>query len=127
MAIVLDASAVIALLLDERGASQVRDVLHGALISTVNLSEVVARLADDVPVESLRAAVDTLALIAIAPDEATAFDAGRLRPITAFAGLSLGDRFCLALARRTNLPVLTADRAWLKIASATEVEVRLIR
>src|SRR5699024_11038986 len=28
------------------------------------------------------------------------------------SGLSLGDRLCLALAERLQMPVLTADRAW---------------
>jgi ribonuclease VapC len=38
--------------------------------------------------------------------------------------LSLGDRACLALALRLGLPVLTADRSWLKLE---EPEVRPIR
>ena len=41
------------------------------------------------------------------------------------AGLSLGDRACLSLARRLGLPALTADRAW--SALDLEIEVRLIR
>lgn len=125
--IVLDASAVIAVLLEEPGARQVEDVLDDALISTVNLAEVVARFAGQRPTDIVRATVDALALVTIAPDDATAFDAGLLRLVTASAGLSLGDRFCLALARRLSAPVLTADRAWLEVARRTGVEVRLIR
>lgn len=125
--IVLDASAVIALLLKEPGAPQVQAALDDALISTVNLAEIVARLASQRPLEKARAAIDALALTTIAPDDATAFDAGALRLVTASAGLSLGDRFCLALARRLGAPVLTADRAWLKVAAETRVVVRMIR
>ena len=56
-----------------------------------------------------------------------ALDAGFLRGLTDRAGLSLGDRFCLAVARRLACPVLTADRTWQQIASDAEVEGRLIR
>ena len=46
---------------------------------------------------------------------------------TAEAGLSLGDRFCLALARRDGLPAWTSDQNWKKIADAVEVKVVTIR
>ncbi len=62
----------------------------------------------------------------VPPDEAMAIDA-RLLADTRAAGLALGDRFCLALARRLRSPVLTADRVWAAIAEAVDVEVRLIR
>jgi len=45
-AYVLDASALLALFLDEEGADRTEEVLDGGLISAVNLSEVGARLAD---------------------------------------------------------------------------------
>ena len=53
--------------------------------------------------------------------------AGRLRAVTAEAGLSLGDRFCLALARRDGLPALTADKQWSTVADAADVTVSVIR
>lgn len=40
-------------------------------------------------------------------------------------GLSLGDRACLALGMKMNLPVLTADRAWAKLDLG--VQVNLLR
>ena len=57
--------------------------------------------------------------------EAEALEAGWLRTVTRAAGLSLGDRACLALARREALPVVTADRAWQQLA--LDVPVELIR
>lgn len=63
----------------------------------------------------------------VAADEALGWEAGFLRAATAVAGLSLGDRFCLALARRLELPVYTADRAWKEAASAVGVKVTTIR
>jgi PIN domain nuclease of toxin-antitoxin system len=35
--------------------------------------------------------------------------------------LSLGDRFCLAVAERLGLPAYTADRAWRKAVTAAQV------
>jgi PIN domain nuclease of toxin-antitoxin system len=42
-------------------------------------------------------------------------------------GLSLGDRYCLALAKREGVPALTAERRWPDIAAAADVTVNLIR
>jgi ribonuclease VapC len=60
-------------------------------------------------------------------DQTLATLAGHLRAATAEAGLSLGDRFSLALARRDGLLALTADRQWRSIADAVGVEVLVIR
>lgn len=49
----------------------------------------------------------------------------RLWPKTRSAGLSLGDRACLATAHRLELPTLTADWAWSELDF--EVDVQLIR
>jgi len=128
MRIILDASALIAVLLGEKGAEAVEAALDAALVSTVNVAEVVSALArDGNPEEDLRTIVAGLKLAAIPPDEAASVDAGLLRRITDAAGLSLGDRFCLALARRLKAPVLTADRAWTRISEEAGVEVRMIR
>lgn len=51
----------------------------------------------------------------------TAIDVARPRPLTRDAGLSLGDRACLALARRLDAPVLTADTAWQGVAHRVEL------
>jgi PIN domain nuclease of toxin-antitoxin system len=50
-----------------------------------------------------------------------------MRTITDRAGLSLGDRFCLAQARRSGAAALTADRSWRVLAAPLGVEVELIR
>ncbi len=55
---------------------------------------------------------------------ADAVTSAALRSSTATA-LSLGDRLCLALALRLELPVLTADRAWAEVAHG--VDVQLVR
>jgi PIN domain nuclease of toxin-antitoxin system len=116
---VLDASALLAYLRDEQGADMVADAIAaGAAISTVNLAEVLSRTADrgGDPARIMRQMTDRGLLDgAIATEPFTAADAvevARLRPSTRAQGLSLGDRACLALARRLHRPALTADTAW---------------
>ena len=50
-----------------------------------------------------------------------------LRPATRVAGLSLGDRACLALARERGLPAVTAERRWPEIAEAAGIAVEVTR
>ena len=38
-------------------------------------------------------------------------------------GLSLGDRACLALALKLNLPALTTDRIWENLNLSVQVQV----
>ena len=121
--VVLDASALLALLQDEPGGDRVLESLPGAFISSVNLSEVVAKLAElGMPEPDIRLAL-SLGLEVVPFDEALAFSAGTLRTVTRSEGLSLGDRACLALALSRSLPAHTTDRAWRDIHIDVEVEV----
>lgn len=124
--VVLDASAVIALLRSEKGADMVASVLPGAAISAVNLSEIATWLSDaGTEAKKIRLTLDGLHLQCNAFDEEIAFKAADLRKATRGKGLSFGDRACLALAKRLALPALTADRTWAELD--LDVEVRLIR
>lgn len=125
---VLDASAVLALLLGEPGADKVQSALDSSIMATVNLAEVVSHYAK---LGAARPDVEALLRplpIRLAPiDAALSYDAGMLRPITLEGGLSLEDRYCLALAKREGLPALTAERRWSMIAAATGVAIEMIR
>ncbi len=124
--LVLDASAVIAFLRNEKGADVVASAIPGATISTVNLSEVAAWLSDSGADEGeIRLTLDGLNLEFSTFDGDAAFAAGGLRRATRAKGLSFGDRACLALANRLALAVLTADRSWAELDIG--VEVVLIR
>jgi len=132
LAPVLDASALLAHLRDEPGADVVAEAIaSGAVVSTVNLAEVFSRVADrgDDPAKLAAELTQSGLLdgaITVEPfTAADAIDAGRLRPLTRDAGLSLGDRACLALARRLDAPALTADTDWQGVAHG--VELRPIR
>lgn len=124
--VVLDASALLALLNAEPGSELVSVALPGASMSSVNYSEVVARLSDSgVPPGEIRQALDGLGIDVQSFDEMQAFAAGLLRPATRAAGLGLGDRACLSLGVLHSMPVLTADRAWQGLD--LDVEVRMVR
>lgn len=129
---VLDASALLAYLREEPGAAVVADAIaQGTAISTVNLAEVLSRVADrgGDPVQLCEELVARGLLegaIAVEPFlTADAAEVARLRPATRGEGLSLGDRACLGLALRLGVPAFTADTAWRGLR--TGVELRQIR
>ena len=123
-AIVADASAVIALLVGEPFTRFDPLRLPGAAISAVNLSQTLARLREiGMPEAEIGTAVATLNLRVIAFDEPQARATARLRTATRHAGLSLGDRACLALGGMLGCPVVTADRVWANLDVGVEVVV----
>ena len=124
--IVLDSSAVIALLFDEPGADKVRDVLPSSILSAVNYAEVLSRYERDNKDSRAVAARLGSDVHEIVPfGAALAYTAARLIRETRPFGLSLGDRCCLSLAIDRKASVLTADRVWLKLGLA--IEIRTIR
>jgi len=122
---VLDASALLVLLKGEAGSERVIEALmDGAAIGAVNFSEVVAKLREGGMLEeAIHESLDSLELDIVEFDTEFAYQAGLLRPLTKSAGLSLGDRACLALAQNLNLPALTADRAWDGLSLGIRVQV----
>jgi len=126
--VILDASALLALLKGEPGGAKVASVVADAAISVVNLSEVVSHFVRaGMPTNEVEDMLNALPFALVPADAGLAWEAGRLRADTAEAGLSLGDRFCLALAKREGLPAWTADKAWKTVAGAANVKVVLIR
>lgn len=124
--VVLDTSAVLALIYREAGADTVAAIADRAALSAVNLAEVLTKMAERgvSPVTAFGSLMELgLTVIPLSPDHA--MGAAELRDQTRHAGLSVGDRCCLALARSLGLPALTADRPWARIEVG--VEVRLIR
>jgi PIN domain nuclease of toxin-antitoxin system len=125
-AVILDASAVLAYLLDERGGEVVVAELGGSVISAVNWAEVSERTRIlGAWSASLRYEFESSGAQVIPVEAAHAEHAAALREPTRSKGLSLADRICFALAASRDAPVMTADRAWAEIDLG--VEVRLIR
>jgi ribonuclease VapC len=122
--IVLDASAVLAILLEEPGATIASARLPGALCTTVNLTEVITRCVDKaIPSEIPEQLMAMHNVQYVNFDVELALFASSLRLATRSRGLSLGDRACLALAIRENGTAITTDRAWADLDVGCKIEV----
>ncbi len=122
--VVLDASTLLALLRREPGSEIVQSALDNAVISTVNLSEVLAKAAElSKGFDAAKAALAGLQLSVIPFDEQQSEIAASLRSVTRSLGLSLGDRCCLALGIAQALPIMTADRDWSKLQVGITIHV----
>ena len=126
--IVLDASALLAMLREEPGGDKVAGALIGSRMCVVTLAEMTGHFVQNgMPPEAVDAMLRPLPVTLVEADAALARLAGHLRVATSEAGLSLGDRFCLALALREGLPAWTADRQWASVAEKIGVKVKVIR
>ena len=126
--VVIDASAILAAILGETGGDAVFEVLDEAIVSTVNVAEVYTYAAiNKLPTEAIDVFFADTGIAIVSFDSVQAVTAGQLASITRKAGLSLGDRSCLALAKLRNAEVLTADRPWLQVAAATGLTITLLR
>lgn len=123
--IVLDASAVLALIHDEAGADVVANRLEGAAMSAANLAEVVGKLVDSgAEARNVRSLLGSLGLEVHSVSADDGELAGALRAVPGGNRLTLGDRCCLALAlRQPDAEVLTADTAW----SALDLPVAVVQ
>ncbi len=124
----LDASALIAMLKQERGAAKVAKAVASARMCAVNYAEVVSHFAFlGMPGADIDAMLDPLPIEIIPADRSLSRIAGRLRSVTSKAGLSLGDRYCLALAQRDGLPAWTCDKNWDIVEDAAGVKIVQVR
>jgi PIN domain nuclease of toxin-antitoxin system len=130
---VLDASALLSILLDEPGQASVNRILDRAQIHAVNLAEVIARLVRaGTPPEK---AIEILAGLYLEVDErfgtAQAEFCGTLLGTRRDLGLSLGDCVCLTAAAVSGAVAVTADRRWKELVGTTirdaAIRVELLR
>lgn len=124
--IVLDSSAVLAVILNEPGRDVVDDATGGFAISAVNLAEVVTKLVEfGFSDQRVGAAVEIFRLWCQPLTESQAIQAGFWRKESRRFGLSLGDRCCLALAKELGATVYTTDRVWADLDLG--VTIRVVR
>ena len=124
--VVLDSSAILALLGREPGADVVENLLGRIVICAVNLAEIQGKLVG----RGIATTAASFAILGIVSDVVDfnhdrALLTGSLLADTKALGLSLGDRACLALGIVLKAPIYTADRAWTKLRLG--VDVRVIR
>ena len=106
-------------------------MIDGCYISIINWVEVLSKVVDlgESPEEIIKRLRDEglleNSLEIIACNEQDAITIAKFRPLTKSTGLSLGDRACLALGKRLNLPVLTADKVWTSLSLG--ITINLIR
>ncbi|WP_419809371.1 PIN domain-containing protein [Sphingomonas sp.] len=128
MTAVIDAAAAMALMLGERGAEMVAGVIKGSSMTAINVSECCSRGVErGASVEAVLSILRRYEVQVVAFDLEMALEAARLRESSRSAGAGIGDRACLALARRRSLPLYTADKRLSDIADAVGVDVRQIR
>lgn len=122
---VLDSSAILAVVNEEDGAESVRALLDEAAISAVNAAEVFSKL-HEYSDEAVETTKKVLQFVEIVPfDVAQAERSGELRAMTKKAGLSLGDRACIALGMQLGLAIYTTDAVWGNLG--LPCDIRLLR
>ena len=121
---VFDSSALLCVIWEEQGRERALEWIEGAVVSAVNLTEVCTKLLDrGMTEEGLHEILASLAIKVIPFDRELALEAALLRRQTRAAGLSLGDRACLATARALGATAVTADRAWSRIEADVPIEI----
>lgn len=125
MTVAFDSSALIAVVLDERGGDVAGPLLAEGRVSAVIFAETLGKLA----ARGFDAAQTRLLFLAagLQVDAATEADAVSVAGLYELGrrNVSLADRFCLAHAMSRGLEIVTADRAWRDLELA--VDLTLIR
>ena len=127
---VMDSSAILAILRGEPGCDYVQELLQSeeCAISSVNMAEVGSKLIDyGLPPEEFPRIASQLQIDIVDFNTDQSIQSAQIRKSTRSAGLSLGDRACVALTQLIQGCVVTADRAWLDIADTTQIKVLMIR
>jgi ribonuclease VapC len=121
---VLDSSAILAWLQEEPGGEEVGELIEDGSVSAANWAEILQKArqhgGDPHEVGLMLRSLGFEVIDATRRDgEVAASLWSKQRP------LSLGDRLCLALGIRLQIPVVTADVLW-KEAKIEDVEVKVL-
>ena len=118
---------MLALLQEEPGADLVEAALDHAQMSCVNVSEVLQKAEQHgIDTEGLEIDLEALGVRLHAFDISDARAAADLWLVTRSAGLSLGDRACLALARKLGGVAVTTDKRWAELEEI-DIPVETVR
>lgn len=125
--VVLDASALLALIKNETGGNIIENLLGNIVMSSVNVSEVASILLDSsMSLEECKDVIEPFVDSIISFDSELSFVAASLKKLTKHKGLSLGDRACIALGIKLKAPIYTADKVWAEL-NIDKADIKLIR
>lgn len=114
--VILDSSAIIALIKGETGAGIVEPLLGSIVMSTLNISEAAGILIDlGMPEEECKNSIEPYVDLVVPLDIQQSFEMAYLKKLIPNKGLSIGDRACIALGIKMALPIYTADKIWAKL------------
>lgn len=123
---VIDASALLAAIHNEKGGDYVQQSIQQCVISSINWSEVLQKLArSGADVDQIEPSLKALGLSIVDYNEEDAHITASLWSITKDSGLSLADRACIATGIRLKATVITADKVWAKLK--LDIPIQLIR
>lgn len=124
---VVDASALLAAIQNEKGGEYVKQHIDRCVISTVNWSEVLQKLENSGgQINTIDASLSALGLSVIEFTKEHALLTASLWTTCKSLGLSLADRACLATALHLHTKVITADRIWKNLKDNNH-QIHLIR
>lgn len=125
--VILDASALLALIQEETGAEIIKPLLKFSVMSAVNVTETLSVLqrTNIFSEEGLTLITDIVTTI-VPFDLEQAEQVAKLHPLVQPQGLSLADRACIALGIKLQIPIYTADRIWDEL-KLDNIDIRLIR
>jgi len=127
--VILDASALLALINNEKGADKVEALMGNIIMSSVNVTEVASKVYDllgNNNEEQCNLSIEPFVHSIIDFDKSLCYMAASLKNQTKHKGLSLGDRACIATALQLDLPVYTADKTWAEL-DIPNLKLKLIR
>ena len=111
--VILDSSALIALIKNEKGADIVEPLLGKVVMSTLNISEAAGILIDlGMTHEECKSSIEPYIDLIVPVDMEQSFEMAFLKKLTKHKGVSIGDRACIALGIKMALPIYTADKIW---------------
>lgn len=128
--VIIDSSALIALINEEKGAEFVKQLLPNAVMSSVNIAEVIGVMISQYSCteDEIRNSINESIKAVIPFTFEQAKIAGKLEKIgkEQKLGFSLGDRACISLGIVLSATVYTADRIWQELKYKDAV-IKLIR
>lgn len=127
--VVLDSSALLALINDENGSNIVEALIGNIIMSSVNVTEVAGKVYDILGnnnEDQCKLSIEPFVHSVIDFDKSLCYLAASLKTYTKSKGLSLGDRACIATGLQLDLPIYTADKVWAEL-DIPNLKLKLIR